>query len=83
MQLLRKVWSFGSTKEEMVHLWKTYCLSLLEQSCAVWNSGLTGENEKDLERCQKTFCRLVLQEKYISYNNALATLRLQTLKERR
>ena len=83
MQLLRKVWSFGSTNEEMVQLWKTYCLSLLEQSCVVLDSGLTGENEQDLERCQKTFCKLVLQEKYISYNNALATLRLQTLKERR
>ena len=44
MQLLRKVWSFGSTIEEMVQLWKVYCLSVLEQSCIVWDSGLTEEN---------------------------------------
>ena len=50
MQLLTKIWSFGSTNEEMVHLWKVYCLSILEQSCVVWGSSLTLENKNDLER---------------------------------
>ena len=49
----------------------------------VWDTRLTVENEQDFEHCQKTFCRLVLQEKYISYNNAVSNLRLQTLTERR
>ena len=83
MQLLRKVWSFGSTNEEMVQLWKTYCLSVLDQSCVVWSSGLTNENKMDLERTQKTFCKLVLEENYSTYYEALLTLRLQTLEERR
>ena len=59
MQLLRKVWSLGSTKQEMVHLWKTFCLSVLDQSCVVWDSGLTAENKAHLERTQKTFSKLV------------------------
>ena len=63
MQLLRKVWSFGSTIEEMVGLWKTYCLSVLDQSCVLWDSGLSMENKSDLERTQKAFAKLVLQEK--------------------
>ena len=85
MLLLRKVWSFGSSREEMVQLWKTFCLSLLEQSCAVWNNGLTAENEADLERTQteKTFCKMVLGEKYQSYFESLTLLNLQTLKSRR
>ena len=62
IQLLRKVRSFGSTVEEMVGLWKTYCLSVLDQSCVLWDSGLTMENKSDLERTQKTFAKLVLQE---------------------
>ena len=45
MQLLQKVWSFGSRLEEMVHLWKVYCLSILEQSCVVWGGSLTAENK--------------------------------------
>ena len=83
MQLLRKVWSFGSSCEEMVNLWKTYCLSILEQSCAVWTNGLTCENEEDLERMQKTFCKLILGNSYKSYHEALKTLNLETLKTRR
>ena len=83
MQLLRKVWSFGSTEKEMVELWKTYCLSVLDQSCVLWDSGLTLENENDLERTQKSFAKLVLQEKYTNYFEALDLLGLQTLKLRR
>ena len=71
MQLLRKVWSFGSSIEEMVHLWRTYCLSILEQSCVVWGNLITEENKMDLERTQKSFLKLVLQEDYKNYENAL------------
>ena len=35
MQLLRGVQSFGASNEEMVHLWKTFCRSVLELSCVV------------------------------------------------
>ena len=83
MQLLRKVWSFGSSREEMVQLWKTFCLSVLDQSCVVWDSGLTCENRKDLERTQKTFAKLVLEEDYETYQKALKLLHLETLEARR
>ena len=83
MQLLQKVWSFGSTTQEMVELWKTFCLSVLDQSCVLWGSGLTRENKSDLERTQKTFAKLILQEEYRSYNEALRHLGLQNLEDRR
>ena len=83
MALLRGVLNFGANKEEMVHLWKTFCRSVLEQSCVVWHSSLTQENSNDLERTQKTFCKLILKEKYKNYENALLQLNLETLKERR
>ena len=71
MQLLRKVWSFGSSRDNMGQLWKTFCLSVLDQSCVVWDSGLTCENKKDLERTQKTFVKLVLEEDYQTYEKGL------------
>ena len=83
MQLLRKAWDFGATKEEMVELWKVYCLSVLDQSCFLWGSGLTSENKTDLERTQKTFAKLVVQEEYRSYNESLVNLGLQNLEDRR
>ena len=83
MQLLRTVWSFGSTHQEMVHLWIVFCRSVLEQSCVVWDSGLTLENIEDLERTQKTFAKLVLEEDYRNYSQSLEVLGLEKLETRR
>ena len=83
MQLLRKVWSFGSSQQEMVHLWKVFCRSVLEQSCVLWDSGLSLENREDLERTQKVFAKLVLEEDYKNYKNALDILGIETLDVRR
>ena len=83
MQLLRGVLSFGASNQEMVHLWITFCRSVLEQSCVVWHGSLTQENENDLERTQRTFCKLILKEKYNDYEESLLKLNLETLKERR
>ena len=78
MMLLRNMKAFGATKEELV-----MCRSKLEQACVLWHSSLTQENTEDLERTQKTFTKLVLQEKYINYEEALIQLNLNSLAERR
>ena len=83
MQLLRKVWSFGSNREEMVHLWKVFCRGVLEQTCVVWDSGLSCENREDIERTQKSFAKPVLEEDYQNYKSALDKLNLETLDKRR
>ena len=83
MQLLRGVQSFGASKDEMVHLWIIFCRSVLEHSCGVWHSSLTQENIDDLERTQKTFTKLVLKEKYLSYEDSLIKLNLDPLSQRR
>ena len=44
---------------------------------------ITSTNKKDLERTQKNFCKLVLQENYKLYKNALYILCLKTLETRR
>ena len=74
MELLQKVWSFGSTPIEMVQLWKTFCINILEQTCVVWDSGLTQENIRDLERTQKTFVKLLLEENYRNYETDFEAL---------
>ena len=83
MRLLKKILSFGATIEEMTHLWKIYCRSIVEQSAVVWSSSLTKENIADIERTQKSFAKLVLKEKYRSYPEALLLLNLESLEDRR
>ena len=43
----------------------------------------TQENRGDLERTQKSFCKLILQDKYVNYENALLKLDLVSLEQRR
>ena len=83
MELLRRVTSFGASNAELTNIYILYIRSLLEQSCTVWHSGLTEENSQDLERIQKSALRIILQESYSSYENALNLLGLETLHDRR
>ena len=69
MELLRQVSTFGASWEELKNIYILFIRSLLEQSCTVWHSGLTSENKDDLERIQKCALKIMLQDKYISYEH--------------
>ena len=83
MILLRKIWSFGSTIPEMVELWKDFCGGISERTCPLWASSLTDQNISDLERLQKTFVKLILEEGFSTYQEGLDTLNLNSLKKKR
>ena len=71
------------TLAEKLDIYKKFVRSHLEQSCTVWNSSLTRGNEKDIERVQKSALRLILKEKFTNYEDALLSLNIKTLRERR
>ena len=83
MLLLKKIHKFLASTKDMILLWKSYCLSILEQSSVVWGSSLSAANKIDLERTQKCFTKLILGNKYKSYEESLLQLNLQTLEQRR
>ena len=53
MELLRKVAKFTTSIDDKKEIYISYIRSIFEQSCEVWHSSLTQENENDLERIQK------------------------------
>ena len=83
MELLRKVASFGTNYEELKNIYILFVRSLLEQSATVWHSSLTEDNKNDLERVQKTALKVILGERYKTYNQALNLLELESLSDRR
>ena len=83
LELLRKLSAFQPPKNEMKQVYISFIRSLLEQSSNVWHSSLTKQNENDLERVQKVALKIILKNNYISYENALNVLELETLKDRR
>ena len=83
MQLLRKVASFGTSQDELKDVYILFIRSLLEQSAVVWHSSLTEDNRNDLERIQKTACKIILGDKFKTYEQALLQLDIENLNERR
>ena len=83
MDILRKLVPFGPPLEDMKLIYISYIRSVLEQSCTIWHSSLIEEDRISLERVQKNAFRNILQDKYISYENALVILGMETLHERR
>ena len=83
MELLRKVASFGTSIAELKNIYILFVRSQLEHSATVWHSSLTEDNRNDLERVQKSALKIILKEKYKSYDQALNVLDIETLDERR
>ena len=83
MQLLRKVASFGTPIEDLKDIYILFVRSLLEQSATVWHSIISTENDNNLERVQKSAVKVILDEKYSTYQQGLAKLGLETLVSRR
>ena len=79
----KKISSLGATTSELVHFWKIYCGSVLEQSSVVWSSSISQKNKNDLERTQKSFSRLILKNQFTNYQEALLKLNLESLQDRR
>ena len=71
MRLLHKLVDFGVPEDDLVNIYILYVRSILEQSCQVWHSSLTLQNFQDLECVQKNALKIILQEDYLSYSNAL------------
>ena len=49
----------------------------------MWHSGLTDQNSNDLERVQKVALRLILNDQFKNYDQALIYLDLEKLSARR
>ena len=83
LTILHKAAKFSSNLQDLVVIYKTFIRSKLEQSASVWHSSLSKCNVFDLERVQKSALRVILKEKYKDYKNALLTLNIESLYDRR
>ena len=83
MQFLHKASKFTNNIKDLKQIYISQIRSKLEQSAVVWHSSLTQRNENDLERVQKAALKVILRERYQNYGDALTTLRIKSLKDRR
>ena len=83
MLILHRLYSFNIEDCDMINIYVLYIRSILEQSCQVWHHTISEDEVTDIERVQKVACKIILKNRYISYPQALETLNLETLRDRR
>ena len=83
MSILRKLYEFDIPTEDLVLIYNQYIRSILEFNSTVWFSSITNEERENIERVQRVACQIILKDDYTNYIQALKTLNLQNLSERR
>ena len=83
MQIIRKLYQFNIPIKDLVLIYIIYIRCYLEQSCVVWHASLTQQQSENLERVQRVALRIILKDQYEHYDQALKSVELETLSERR
>ena len=81
--LIRNLTKFPIPIKDLVTLYGQFIRTILEFNSNVWFSSITQEESDDLERVQKSVCKLLLNKSYTTYETALQILQLEDLKTRR
>ena len=81
MRLLHRALKFTSNVQDLKQIYILQIRSKLDQSAVVWHSSLT--QRPDLERIQKSAVKCIVGQSYMTYEDALAKLGLQSLEKRR
>ena len=83
MLILKKLYSFHVPIDDLINIYCLYVRSVTEQSSVVWGSSKIQGQEFDLKRVQKVALRIIIDERYVTYQDALQLTGLKSLKERR
>lgn len=81
--MLRRIREIGGSLEDMLLVYMVQIRVITEQSCQAWNGALLKKDIEELENIQKSVAKILLGSSYKGYENALTTLGLQSLEERR
>ena len=83
MWMIKRLKNLGDNLTDLKDVLEKQVRSCLEFGVPVWQSGITEMEKRDIERVQKSFCKIALGEKYQSYSEALESLHLESLESRR
>ena len=61
----------GTSRQDLLDVYKLYITRILEYCGVVWHSTLTVNQSKDIENVQKLCLKIILGEDYSGYQQAL------------
>ena len=80
---IRRLKSAGCGTTDLLYVYMSLIRSILETACPVFQPLLTEGDKDKIERVQKIVLKIILGEKYQSYEQACLDVKLDTLKARR
>ena len=81
--MLRTLKHFNCPLSLYIQVFTGYVRPILEYCARVFHSNLTKKQTDGIERIQKRACKIILSFNYSTYENALETCNITSLKERR
>ena len=81
--MLRRLKQLGAKRDELLDVYIKQVRSVMELAVPVWHSSITLEEKCDIERIQRAALHIILGDEYISYRDALETVNLKSLEDRR
>ena len=79
MWFLRRLFSMGCPQNELIEVLKQQIVSVCEVGVPFWAPMITVSESNMVERSLKTGLHIILQEKYVSFGNALKIAKMQSL----
>ena len=83
MQILHSSSKFTTNINHLKDIYSKFVRSKLETSSCVWHSSLTEKQKHSIERVQRSAFKVILKNRYISYEQACDFLNMDTLFDRR
>ncbi|KAK3877796.1 hypothetical protein Pcinc_017526 [Petrolisthes cinctipes] len=77
--MLRRLKSLGMQLRELRNIFIMFILPKLTYASPAWSSSLSLTQQRQLERVQKRACRIIMGDRYTTYETALITLDLTSL----
>ena len=81
--MLRRLRRLGASHADMLDVYYKQIRCVLEMAVAVWTPGITKAESVQIERVQKCALHVILGENYQSYTQAIFTLGVEKLSQRR
>ena len=81
--ILRNLKKHGAGVRDLIDVYVKQCRCVLEMAAPVWSAGITVAESRQIERVQKAAFSIILGKHYVSYEQALIDLNMETLQERR
>lgn len=81
--ILHRLKNLGAQQTSLVEVYVKQIRCLLEFGTPAWQGSITAHEKTDIERVQRNAVRIILGRRYTSYKDALQSLNLEYLEQRR